>query len=150
MRTIINLIAAGWFTVSPVLHAQSDWSAVQNLAAGTLVRVEAGSRHATGSVQTATDSELSVVNSSKDVARFDRNDIDRVAVFVGARHPKRQGAKKGALWSLPLIIPATLAAEMGGMDRKALPFAYCLIVCSSAAIGAWAADAPKTVVIYTR
>ena len=150
MRTLINLIVAGWCIFSSILHGQSDWSAVQTLRAGTFVRVEAGSRRATGEVHTATDTELSVRNSSGDIARFDRKEIDRVDVFVGDPNPKRRGARKGALWSAPLIIPATLGAEMGGMDRKALPFAYCLIICGGAAIGAWMADDPKTVPIYSR
>jgi hypothetical protein len=150
MRTLVTVTVAGWFIFSSILHAQSDWGAVQKLAAGTPVRVEAGSRRATGSVHSATDTELVVLNGSKDMARFDRKEIDRVEVFVGDPHPKRRGAKKGALWSTPLLIPATLGAEMGGMDRKALPFAYCLIVCGGAALGVWMADPPKTVVIYTR
>jgi hypothetical protein len=145
-----TLIVAGWFIFSSMLQSQSDWGAVRKLAAGTPVRVEAGSRRATGSVHSATDTELAVLNGSKDIARFDRKEIERVEVFVGDPHPKRHGAKKGALWSAPLLIPATVGAEMGGMDRKALPFAYCLIVCGGAAIGAWVADPPKTVVIYTR
>jgi hypothetical protein len=150
MRKPITPIIAGWFIFSSILYGQTDWSTVQRLAAGTPVRVEAGSRRATGSVHSATDTELSILGSSKDIARFDRKEINRVELVVGDLHSKRRGARKGALWSAPLIIPATLGAELGGMDRKVLPIAYCLIICGGAAIGAWMADAPKTVVLYTR
>ena len=144
------LLAAGWLAAVQTLDAQSDWTAVQRLASGTTVRVAAGSRTATGLVQSATETELTLRNGGRDIARFDRKEVERVEMFIGDPHPKRRGAKKGALWSSLLIIPATVAAEMGGMDRKVLPIAYCLIICGGAAIGAWAADDAQTVVIYRR
>ncbi len=150
MHTLIALIVVGWFVFSPVLHCQTDWSAVRKLTGGTTVRVEAGSRRPTGTVHSASDTELAILNSFGDIARFDRKEIERVELFVGDPHPKRRAAKKGALWSSLLIIPATLGAEMGGMDRRALPFAYCMIICSGAAIGAWMADDGQIVVIYRR
>jgi hypothetical protein len=150
MRTLAIAIVVGWLVYPSVTHAQSDWSAVQKLAAGTPLRVGAGPRRAEGALHSATDVELTVINRFGDIARFDRNEVERVEVFVGDPHPKRRGARKGALWSSLLIIPATLSAEMGGMDRKALPFAYCMIICGGAAIGAWLADDARTTLIYQR
>jgi len=150
MRTLIATVVVGWIVSSPVLEAQTDWSAVQKLPIGTTVRVEAGPRLSTGTVHASSDTELAIVNGVGDIARFDRKEIERIEMFVGDLHPKRRGAKRGALWSSLLIIPATLGAEMGGMDRRALPFTYCLIICGGAAVGAWMADDAKTVVIYQR
>jgi hypothetical protein len=150
MRTLAIAIVVGWFVYPCAVHAQSDWTAVQRLAAGTRIRVEAGARRAEGALHSATDVELAVINGFGAIARFNRNEVERVEGFVGDPHPKRRGARKGALWSSLLIIPATLSAEMGGMDRKALPFAYCLILCGGAAVGAWMADDAQTTVIYQR
>lgn len=150
MRTLIAMIVVGWFVFSPVLHSQTDWSAVQKLPVGTTVRVEAGPRRGTGTVHSSSDTELAILNGFGDIARFDRKEVERVEAFVGDPHPKRRGAKKGALWSSLLIIPATFSAEMGGMDRKALPVAYCMIICGGAAIGAWMADDAQTVIVYRR
>ncbi len=150
MRTLIAVVVVGWFISSPVLRGQTDWSAVQKLPVGTNVRVEADLRRGTGKVHSSSDTGLAILNGFGDIARFDRKEIERVEMFVGDPHPKRRSAKKGALWGSLLVIPATLGAEMGGMDRKALPFAYCLIICGGAAIGAWIADDAQTVIVYRR
>ena len=153
MRAISACMAmclfAGW------LHAQgvttpSDWAAVQKLVPGTNVRVAAGSRQLTGTVQSATDTTLTVLNQFRDSARFDRGDVDLVEELFGSPHPKRRGAVKGALWSSLLAIPATISTEMGGMERKYLPLTYCMIICTGAAIGAWTADPPQSRVVYRR
>jgi hypothetical protein len=94
--------------------------------------------------------ELLVRGRSTDLARFARADVDVVETFAGNPHPKRRGARNGALWSLILVVPATLAAEMGGMNHKYLPLAYCLIVCGGAALGAWLAEEARTVVVYRK
>ena len=148
MRTLIVFVA-GWLAASPALAAQSDWTAVQRLAAGTAIRVSAGPRRATGTLHSATDTELAIV-SGNDVARFARNEVDQVEEVIGEPHPKRRGAVKGALWSLLLAVPATISAGMGGMDPKYLPLAYCFIICGGAAIGAWVADDAATRVVYRR
>ena len=148
--SIAATLAAGWLVTSTMLLAQSDWMAVLKLDAGSVVRVDAGSRRAIGTVRSVTDTSLIVVNGFGDVATFARPDIDRVELFIGDPHPKRKGALKGALWSLLLAIPATLGSEMGGSDRKDLPWLYTMIVGSGAAIGAWSADAARTIVVYRR
>ena len=153
MRTIAVCVAVV-FCVQ-VMHGQippvpHDWSAVQRLVPGTTVRVVAGSRRLTGGVHSATETTLTVLNEFRDMARFDRAEVDLVEEIVGHPHPKRRGALKGALWSSLLTIPATVSSEMGGMERKYLPLAYCLIICTGAAIGAWTADAPQTRVVYSR
>lgn len=153
MRTTAACVAVA-FCVQ-VVNGQTapvprDWSAVQRLVPGTTVRVVAGSRRLTGAVESATDATLIVLNEFRDAARLDRADVDLVEEIVGHPHPKRRGALKGALWSSLLTIPATVSTEMGGMERKYLPLAYCLIICTGAAIGMWTADAPHIRVVYSR
>lgn len=153
MRTI--LIAVALCVGAQGLPAQGvstpgDWAAVQKLIPGTTVRVAAGSRRLTGTVQSVTETTLTMLNQFRDVARFDRGEVELVEAVFGDPHPRRRGALKGAVWSSLLAIPATISTEMGGMERKYLPLTYCLIVCTGAAIGAWAADAPQIHVVYRR
>jgi hypothetical protein len=61
--------------------------------------------------------ELLVRGRSTDLARFARADVDVVETFAGNPHPKRRGARNGALWSLILVVPATLAAAGLLLDR---------------------------------
>ncbi len=152
MRTSpIVFLVAGWLAASSAfVSAQSDWTAVQKLTVGTAIRVSAGARRATGQLHIASDTEIAVLNGVSDIARFARKDVDLVEEVIGEPHPKRRGAVKGALWSLLLAIPATISAEMGGMEHKYLPLAYCFIICGGAAIGAWIADDAATRVVYRR
>jgi hypothetical protein len=153
MRTAAVCIALALSTQALSAQGTSpprDWSAVQRLAPGTTVRIASGSRRATGTVQAATDTSVTVTNESGEAARFDRADVDLVEEVFGHLHPRRRGAIKGALWSSLLVIPATVSTEMGGMERKYLPLTYCMIVCTGAAIGAWVADAPQKRVVYSR
>ena len=150
MRTPIVFFVAGWLSASAFVSAQSDWTAVQQLAPGTAVRVSAGARRATGSLHTATDSDIAVLNGFNDITRFPRKDVDLIEEVLGEPHPKRRGAIKGALWSLLLTVPATISAAMGGMDGKYLPLAYCFIICGGAAIGAWVAEDAATRLVYRR
>jgi hypothetical protein len=150
MRQTISAIAVGWFFLSGAPQAQSDWTAVQKLPLGTTVRVTAGPRQVVGALESATANELAVRGSRHDAARFERIDIQLVESFVGNPRPKRRGARNGALWSLILVVPATFGAEMGGMDRRYLPLAYCFVVCGGAALGAWLAEDAHTIVVYRR
>ena len=153
MRAIVACMAICLFAqglCAQGVTAPSDWAAVQRLVPGTHVRVAAGSRRLTGTVQSATDTTLTVLNQFRDVARFDRGEVDLVEELFGNPHPKRRGAVKGALWSSLLAIPATISTEMGGMERKYLPLTYCLIICIGAAIGAWTADPPQSRIVYRR
>jgi hypothetical protein len=153
MRTLI-VFAAVWFAVAwsgiEAVQPAHDWDAVRKLVPGATVRVTAGPRRLTGTVQSATETTLTLLNQFRDVARFERSDVDLVEEFLGDPHPKRRGALKGALWSSLLLIPATISSEMGGMERKYLPLTYCLVICSGAAIGAWAAEDAKSHVVYRR
>ena len=151
MRTPIVFFVAGWLASSSTfVSAQSDWNAVQKLAVGTTVRVSAGTQRATGKLHVVSDTDIAVQNGFNDIARFARTEVDLVEEVVGEPHPKRRGAVKGALWSLLLAIPATISAEMGGMEHKYLPLTYCFIICGGAAIGAWVADDAATRVVYRR
>ena len=153
MRRIVACMAICLFAEG--LHAQGvttpgDWTAVQKLVPGTHVRVSAGSRRLTGTLQSATDTTLTVLNQFRDVARIDRGEVDLVEEIFGNPHPKRHAAIKGALWSALLAIPATISTEMGGLERKYLPLTYCMIICTGAAIGAWMADPPQRRIVYRR
>lgn len=151
MRTPIVFFVAGWLAVSSeFVSAQADWAAVQKLSVGAAIRVTAGGRRAAGTLHTASDADIAVMTGGHDITRFSRMDVDLVEEVIGEPRPKRRGAIKGAMWSLLLVIPATISAEMGGMEHKYLPVAYCFIICGGAAIGAWLADDATTRVVYRR
>lgn len=151
MRALVVILVAGWVAVSSTLvSAQSDWAGVRNISAGTAIRVSAGARRATGTLHIVSDTDIAVLNAFNDIVTFARNDVDLVEEVIGNPHPKRRGAVKGALWSLLLVVPATISARLGGMEQKYLPLAYCFIVCGGAAVGAWIAEDAVTRVVYRR
>ena len=152
MRRLIALIVVGWFVFSPALRTQSDWTAVQKLAAGTSVRVEAGTRRATGTLHRVTDSEVVVASPFGDLAHFNRQDVERILEVFGRPNAKRRGAIIGFVLGAGWATLATLgsAERDGDRRRRELPLVWLILAGGGAALGAWMADDAKTVVIYMR
>ena len=150
MRTLV--IGVGWLALASVVHAQSDWSAVQQLGPGTVqIRVDAGNRSATGAVQRVTDSEIVVRNEFGDVAHFNRQDVRRVQQLLGRPNAKKRGMLIGFLAGAGLSAIATLSsAERGDRRKHELPVIYAATMGGGALIGGLLADSERAHVIYTR
>jgi hypothetical protein len=152
MRTLITAIIVGWSVYPPGLQAQSDWTAVQKLVAGTGIRVEADSRRATGILHSATDSEIVVANSFGDLAHFDRQDVQRILEVFGRPDAKKRGAIIGFAVGAGWAALATIGSAERDDDRRRreLPLVWAILAGGGAAIGAWMADEVRTVVVYRR
>lgn len=145
-------MCVGWLALASVLHAQSDWTAVQHLAPGsTRVRVEAGSRRGTGSVYRVTDSEIAISNEYGDIAHFSRQDVQRIEQILGRSNARKRGTIIGFLAGAGLSTIATLSSgERGDRRKHELPLIYGVTMGGGALVGRLLADAERTQVIYTR
>jgi hypothetical protein len=148
----ILIVGVAWLALVSVLHAQPDWAAVQQLAAGSIqVRVEAGNRRASGSIHRVTDSEIAIRNAYGDIAHFNRQDVQRIEQVVGPSGGRKRGMIIGFLAGAGLSAIATLSSgERGDKRRHELPLIYGVTMGGGALLGALLAESDRTHVIYTR
>ena len=148
MRRLMTAIALGWFVVPSVSYAQDPWKAVTSIATDTRVRVEAtGARRISGRLLRADDTEIVIVDSFGDVARFRRQDVSIVEQLVGNADAKKRGARKGFLWGAVLSVLGTYGTLANG-GAKELSIVYGTFMGGGALIGFLLADNPSYVVVY--
>ena len=147
MRRVILPVGC-WLFLTALVHAQpSDWGAVKNLPAGTMVRLE-GSRHGRiqGTFRSADDTQIVIDEdgSPLDPVVISRHLIQRVERRE-AKINRKRGAKKGFWIGLAIGVAYAMGASL---DQPQL--APRLLVgwsTAGALIGA-AGASPKYVLVY--
>ena len=150
MRRLV--MSVGWLALASVLHAQSDWTAVHQLTAGTSrVRIEAGNRRGAGVVNRVTDSEITITNEHGDIAYFNRQDVQRVELILSRSNARPRGTIIGFLAGAGLSAIATASSgERGDRRKHELPLIYGVTMGGGALLGRLLAEKERTRVIYTR
>lgn len=148
-RTLI-LIVVGWLVCTTSMSAQVDsWDRVQ-AAKNQVIRVKAvDGRRATGTIAGIDDTNLSIVSSMGDVARFTRNDVQLVERQVTPPKSKGRDVAKGVAWGAGLGVGLSLGPMMAGAAR---PVPYMIVTSSAigAAIGGRGGDPGIWSTIYRR
>jgi preprotein translocase subunit YajC len=104
--------AAFLFIFSLAAAAQSpaqNWNAVKALAAGTTVRISAGSHTVSGQLQEVTDDSIAVESGKKQQA-FKRQDVTRVS--------EKKDAHRGRNTLIGLGAGAAIGAAVGAASHK--------------------------------
>ena len=147
MRRVILPVGC-WLFLTALVHAQpSDWGAVKNLPAGTMVRLE-GSRHGRiqGTFRSADDVQIVIDEDGSPLSpvAVPRQLVRRVERREATVN-RRRGAKKG-FW-IGLAIGVLAAFPAGIEERNALLVQPTFWSTAGALIGA-AGASPKYVLVY--